>query len=146
MALEMGSTLGHYDEKYSVVKDPAGTWRILDRWHPSLRIASPDDDIPDDSEAVLLIPDGAFVALIKEATQLGYLENAVVSRSRPVDTDELLALRIERDTLKIECATLSAELRIQKEKKPQSEPFQLKNKIVDSLLKLAVSEDISSLE
>ncbi len=141
----MGSTLGQYDEKYTVVKDGAGTWRILDKWHPDLKRMSPDDDVPDDSEAVLLVPDGAFVALVKEATKLGYLSNATLGPSG-VSTEEVEALRNERDQLKVENATIAAMLEAEKKTVSQSEPFQLKNKIVDSLLKLAVSEDISSLE
>lgn len=147
MVVEMGSTLKNYDQRYTVRMDATtNTWRILDMWHPALRTLSPDDDIPDDSEAVILVPDGAFIELVKEATKLGYLQNATVSPSGGILPEELEIVRNERDALKVEYATLSAEIKMLKERKPQSESFLLKEKIIDSFLKIAVSENINSLE
>lgn len=144
--VDMGAALKQREEKYVVTKDEAGTWRILDTWHPSLARMGPDDEISDDSPAVLLVPDGAFVSLVKEAIQLGYIQHATLGNKQPINLDELELLREERDKLRIENATLTTKLETQKEQTPVSEPFRLKSKIVDSLLKLAVSEDLSELK
>ena len=65
------------DQQFVATKDSVtNAWRILDTWHESLRQLQPEDDIPDDSSAVTILTEGAFLALIREAARLGVLENA----------------------------------------------------------------------
>ena len=82
----IGNTLRDRNNQYVATKDPTGTWRILDTWHDELRQLDPDGDIPDDSEAVTLLSEGAFLALVKEAARLGVLANATFTE--PSETGE----------------------------------------------------------
>ena len=71
--MAIGSLLRDRDIQYVAIKDDATkTWRILDTWSPALKDFDSEDDIPDDSAAVSIITEAAFIALIKEATRLGH--------------------------------------------------------------------------
>ena len=64
------------NSRYLVTRDGSGTWRILDTLDDNiqniLRAGNPEADIPDDSDAVTLLTDGQFTALIQTAVSLGY--------------------------------------------------------------------------
>ena len=82
--MPLGSLAGSSDQQYVAIKDSAETWRILNTWHEDLKMmVSADDEIPDDSEAVTVLSEGQFIALIKEAGRLGVLANVGVSSSMP---------------------------------------------------------------
>ena len=53
------------EEPYRAVRDNSGTWRVLFCWHPELVNFMPDDELPDDHPAVTVVPEGAFLALMK---------------------------------------------------------------------------------
>ena len=73
----LGTMLQGREMQYVASKDgTTNTWRILDTWSDALKNLNPEDDIPDDSAAVKILTEGEFIALIKEATRLGVLENA----------------------------------------------------------------------
>ena len=73
----LGNMLRDREAQYVASKDEATqTWRILDTWHDVLRRMGPEDEIEDDSEAITLLTEGAFIALVKEAARLGVLQNA----------------------------------------------------------------------
>ena len=73
----LGNMLRDREAQYVASKDEATqTWRILDTWHDVLRSMGPEDEIEDDSEAITLLTEGAFIALVKEAARLGVLQNA----------------------------------------------------------------------
>ena len=74
--MPLGNILSGADQQYVGLKDETGTWRILNTWHEDLKMMSADEEIPDDSEAVTVLSEGQFIALIKEAASLGVLLNA----------------------------------------------------------------------
>ena len=97
--MAIGSLLRDRDIQYVAIKDDATkTWRILDTWSPALKDFDSEDDIPDDSAAVSIITEAAFIALIKEATRLGVLENASLGGGE-VNDEDLLALERENQEL-----------------------------------------------
>ena len=73
----LGNMLQGRDQQWVATKDEVtNTWRILNTWHDSLKSMDVEDDIPDDSPAVTIITEGAFISLFREAARLGVLENA----------------------------------------------------------------------
>ena len=76
--MPIGNMLRDRQEQYVAQKDNAGTWRILDTWHNDLTKLDPEDEIDDTSEAVVVLSEGGFLALIREATRLGVLQNAAM--------------------------------------------------------------------
>ncbi len=71
----MGSALRQRENQYVAYRDENGTWRILNTWDDSLQHIGPEDEIPDDSQAVTVLSEGAFLALVQEATVKGVLQN-----------------------------------------------------------------------
>ena len=76
--MPIGNMLRDRQEQYVAQKDGTGTWRILDTWHEDLTKLDPEDEIDDSSEAVTVLSEGGFLALIREATRLGVLQNAAI--------------------------------------------------------------------
>ena len=143
----IGNMLSDSGQQYVATKDDKNTWRILDTWHAELKQMSAEDDIPDDSPAVVALSEGQFIALIKEAASEGVLEN--VNITSDVDTAELEHI-IETKNLEID--RLSAELdRAKSEKQTveraaaHSEEFELKEKAMDNILKLVSMQDMTKL-
>ena len=95
----LGNMMNESGQQYVAVKDDKNTWRILDTWHADLKMLSADDDIPDDSAAVIALSEGQFIALVKEAASLGVLENA--NFGSDIDTSEL-EYEIETKDIKIQ--------------------------------------------
>ena len=131
----LGSMLQGRDQQWVATKDEVtNTWRILNTWHDSLKAMNVDDDIPDDSPAVTIITEAAFIALFREAARLGVLENA--SFGTDTETYEL-ELQDREATIR--------ELRTQLEQKPSvvetkpvlSESKAFKLEIDDRMMKLA---------
>lgn len=85
----IGNTLRDRNNQYVATKDTLGTWRVLDTWHDDLRALDPEGEIPDDSEAVTLITEGAFLALVKEAARLGVLANAAFTEQTDMEKEIL---------------------------------------------------------
>jgi len=140
---------GVSDQQYVAKFDEAmGTWRVLDTWDGSLRsVYTSEFDIPDDHEAVTLITEGKYIAIIKEATRLGMLENASITAPRQVDNSEKEdGLRETIRFLESEKADLKLDLEIAKNKTPKTESFEIKKNAMDSILRLAGMHDISSVE
>ena len=69
--MAIGNILSGSEQQYVAAKDDKGTWRILDTWHEELKSMDADDDISDDSAAVVCLSEGQFIALIKEAGAQG---------------------------------------------------------------------------
>ncbi len=108
---EMGSLLSQREEPYVVNRDPdTRTWRILDAWNPELREMGVEDEIEDSHPAVTVITEGAFVALIKEATILGI---PGMNGDGPLSGDELE----EFENLRDECDALRKQIDLLKEDK-----------------------------
>ena len=113
---QIGSSLRQREVQYTANRDDYGIWRILDTWHKEMSAMTLTDelDIPDDSDAVLVIKEGQFLALMREVEQQDYMpedkaennlfeiasEGNEPSTSSSIDQEgELQALRDERDKL-----------------------------------------------
>ena len=81
--MPLGNMLRDRQEQYVAQKDSAGTWRILDTWHDDLTKLDPQDEIDDASEAITILSEGGFLALVREATRLGVLQNAAMIEMMP---------------------------------------------------------------
>ena len=66
--MPIGNMLRDRQEQYVAQKDNAGTWRVLDTWHDDLTKLDPQDEIDDASEAITILSEGGFLALVREAT------------------------------------------------------------------------------
>ena len=80
--MTIGNILRERDEQYIANRDESGTWRILDTWHDALKTVNPEDDIDDENEAVVILKEGAFISLMKEAGRVGILDNVSDSSGR----------------------------------------------------------------
>lgn len=101
---EIGTGLRQHSAQYVADLDPNGTWRILNAWHSSLQGFDPDeDDVPDDHEAVTLITEGAFEALVKHATAEGVLDGikfeGVPEKVYAEAEEEIRLLKVEVESL-----------------------------------------------
>lgn len=136
--VKIGSALKQREQQYVATREEGtGTWRILDTFHKSLENMEPDDDIPNDHPALTLVSEGAFIALVKEATALGVLENAALRSPREVEK--------ERDVEAARIQELEEQLRKAQQETPLSESFRLKKLIADALLKLSTQDELSKL-
>ena len=143
----LGNMMNESGQQYVAIKDDKNTWRILDTWHADLKMLTADDDIPDDSNAVIALSEGQFIALIKEAASAGVLENA--NFSSDVDMSEL-EYELETKDIKIkdleeEIHNLTKEKRVVERAASRAEEFELKEKAMDNILKLVSMQDMTKL-
>ena len=148
----MGNMLRERESQYIATRDDGTqTWRILDTWHDVLREMNPEDEVEDDSPAVTIVTEGGFIALVKEASRLGILQNAsssfgITDTREPEDyaeannekDEELAEMRKKLVKYEEEISTL----RISASK---SEGTLLKELAMETLLKLTLSSDIEKL-
>tara|TARA_R110002020_G_scaffold113310_2_gene260685 strand:- start:18 stop:446 length:429 start_codon:yes stop_codon:yes gene_type:complete len=139
--MAIGNILDGGDQQYVAVKDTTGTWRVLNTWHNDLKLLDADSDIPDDSEAITILSEGQFIALIKEAASQGVLSNATFNNNNEELENELTEVCNERDQLKEELEKANS---IQSKPK-RSEKYDLKEKAMDSILKLVSMQDMADL-
>ena len=138
----VGIFLKDREVQYTANKDETtNTWRILDTWHNDLMNLGPDDEVPDDSSAVTILTEGAFIALVKEAARQGVLQNANLGGS---DSDEEL---MEKDE---EIADLKALLgkqgkQIETKTPKRTEGYMLKEMAMTNILKIVSIADIERL-
>ena len=152
----LGNMLRDREQQYIANKDETTqTWRILDTWHDALRSLSPEDEVPDDSEAVTILTEGAFISLIKEAGRLGVLQNA----SSPLIDDEPISNTLEEEyseelqnkeaeihNKEEEITGYKREIEVLKIKSNESETFKIKEKALAAVIKLAAMSDVTSLD
>lgn len=143
--MPLGNILSGTEQQYVAQKDEKGTWRVLNTWHEDLKNLNADDEIPDNSSAVIVLSEGQFIALIKEAASSGILQNANFGTGEA----ELEASILEKDK---EIQSLNEQiLRIQEEKSEvvrstsHTEEYELKEKAMDNILKLVSMQDMSTL-
>ena len=138
--MALGNVLRERDIQYTALKDElTNTWRILDTWSNELKNLSPEDDIPDDSKAVVVITEGGFLAIIREAARLGVLENVSFDNTTgDGDEEELQEMKEKLVKYEKEIATLRVVSN-------ESESFKLKEKALGVVLKLAAMSDATSL-
>ena len=142
----MGNTLRDRDVQYVASKDDTThTWRILNTWSDELKNLGVEDEVSDDSEAVKVLTEGEFIALIKEAARLGVLENATFGTGEA----ELEAVILDKDQ---EIQKLNETILSLKEDKSKvirqsshTEEYELKEKAMDNILKLVSLQDVSNL-
>ena len=139
--MAIGNILDGGDQQYVAIKDATGTWRVLNTWHNDLKLLDADSDIPDDSEAITILSEGQFIALIKEAGSQGVLSNATFNNNNEELENELTEVCNERDQLKEELEKVNS---IQSKPK-RSEKYDLKEKAMDSILKLVSMQDMADL-
>jgi len=134
----MGNMLRDRDVQYVASKDEiTHTWRILNTWSDELKNLQVDDDVPDDNSAVTVLTEGEFIALVKEAARLGVLEHA--NFSGDVDSSEFDAIISDREN---EIKLLQSQLG---NKTDHSEDYDLKEKAMDSIIKLVSLQDVANL-
>jgi len=142
----LGNMLRGRETQYVAFKDTTThTWRMLDTWHEALGSLNPDDDIPDDCPAVTILTEGEFIALIKEATRLGVLENAALSSDAEDSDEEVDGLNTQLLEIQKELVKYKEENSLLKQKLQDTEPFRLKTKAMEAVLKLAALSDIKHL-
>jgi len=124
------SLLRDREVQYVALRDETSkTWRILDTWHEALKDVSMEDDIPDDNEAISILTESAFTALIKEAARLGVLENVDFGSDNSYELEEKDA----------EIAKLKDEIsKIKEETNKKEEPY--KGMSEDAIIKLKAME------
>ena len=131
------------DQQWASTKDEVtNTWRILDTWHSSLKAMDVEDDIPDDSPAVTIITEGAFISLFREAARLGVLENA--SFGTDTGTYEL-ELQDREAVIKELRAQLEQKQPVIEPKPALSEGKAFKLEIADRMMKLVGLDEVSDI-
>ena len=140
--MPLGNILSGADQQYVGLKDETGTWRILNTWHEDLKQLDADDDIPDTSEAVTVLSEGQFIALIKEAASLGVLENVSFSGATEAYEFEIEELQARIEELKTE---LREKTTVIEPKTPHSEEYELKERAMETILKLVSIDELSKL-
>ena len=140
--MPLGNILSGADQQYVGLKDETGTWRILNTWHEDLKQLDADDDIPDTSEAVTVLSEGQFIALIKEAASLGVLENVSFSGDTEEYEYEIGELKTTIEELKTE---LKAKNTVIETAPPHSEEYDIQVHAIDSIVKLMSVQSISKL-
>ena len=148
--MPLGSLAGSSDQQYIAIKDGSETWRILNTWHEDLKILNADEDVPDDSEAVTILSEGQFIALIKEAASQGVLSNVSFSEANSEEYEENISNKDSQiNELTSENLKLKSDLEIKKSKleheSNHSEDYDLKEKAMDSILKLVSIQDMANL-
>ena len=143
--MTLGNILRERDEQYIANRDTSGTWRILDTWHDDLKSIGPDDEIPDKTEAVTIISEGAFISLMKEAGRTGILDN--VSNGGALEEFDDMSEQYNQAVEKIH--TLESVITDQKEqladtRTTYSEHSHIKEKAMDTVLKLAGMDTLVS--
>ena len=155
--MSMGTILQGREQQYVASKAATTkTWRVLDTWSDSLRNLKVDEEVPDDSPAVTVLTEGAFIALVKEAGRIGVLENANFGTGEAelesiiLDKDqEILKLRDELMKLKEETSRVIQENTHTEEYILKDRAIlaghDLKEKAMENILKLVSIQDVSNL-
>jgi hypothetical protein len=126
---KVGSSLRQREDQYVALRDKVGTWRIMDTHNPSLENMSPDEDVPDDHEAITVLSEGQFLTVVTEANKLGLLLPAEAD----IDDEEVEELKKEIEELKTTPPG------------PQTESYLLKTKVIDALERMVVAGDIKAV-
>ena len=148
----IGNMLRDRESQYIATKDDGTqTWRILDTWHDVLRDMNPDDEVEDDSPAVTVLTEGAFIALVKEASRLGVLQNATHNSGTMdigISAGYENELREKDEKLaenQIKLVKYEEEISILRTSASKSEGTLLKELAMETLLKLTLASDVEKL-
>ena len=149
----LGNTLRERDQQYVANKDESTkTWRILDTWHDDLRNLTVEDEIDDNSPALTILTEGAFIALVREAARLGVLQNATFTGQEEIDTEELEIVTADLSDKSDRIAKLEEENTSLKKENfellkltEKSEEYALKDKAMQSILQLVSMSEMANL-
>jgi len=142
----LGNLLQGRDQQYVASKDDStNMWRVLNTWHDALKSLQIEDEVPDDSPAVTVLTEGAFIALIKEAGRTGILENATFGTGEAEHEAALLDKSQELHVLREEMLTKDLEIEKLQKRINSTEDYVLKEKAMESILKLAAMSDVANL-
>ena len=149
----LGNTLRERDQQYVANKDESTkTWRILDTWHDDLRNLTVEDEIDDNSPALTILTEGAFIALVREAARLGVLQNATFTGEEEIDTEELEIVTADLSNKSDKIAELEEENTSLKKENfellkltEKSEEYALKDKAMQSILQLVSMSEMANL-
>lgn len=136
--MPIGSLLQGREQQYIANQDDKGTWRVLDTWHEALKNMQPDDDVEDDSPAITVLTEGAFIALVKEAARIGTLENASFNIEAPEPDDTVV------NELKQQITELQHQLSEERQEVVLSKKS-LKETAMEHVVRLAAMDDMNSL-
>lgn len=138
LGAELNSISKRYYANYNKLTH---VWRILDLQHEDAqKLKSFDDEIPDTSGAITIIPELMFVEIISESTKLGLIRSFGDVSVEMQDTEKIISkLKEENKNLKENNEKLQEEVK-------GTEPFRIKNRTLDILQKIAIAEDITSLK
>jgi len=133
------------NNQYVATKDETTqAWRILDTWHEDLRMMEPDADIADDSPAVTILTEGAFISLVKEAARMGVLQNAAFTEQTEMDK-ELLVKDTELLEMRERLVQYEEEIFTLTQRPDRSESYALKEMAMTTLVKLTTMADVQAL-
>jgi hypothetical protein len=141
----IGNMLRDRNNQYVATKDETTqAWRILDTWHEDLRMMEPDADIADDSPAVTILTEGAFISLVKEAARMGVLQNAAFTEQTEMDK-ELLVKDTELLEMRERLVQYEEEIFTLTQRPDRSESYALKEMAMTTLVKLTTMADVQAL-
>ena len=143
--MAIGSMMDGLDQQYVANKDDKGTWRILNTWHDELKAVDADADILDDSEAVTVVTEGEFIALIKEATRLGVLENANIGGNDAEQEAQIYEKEEEIHRLKQRISQLEEANSKAVVEAVHYRDHELKESAMNAIVKLVSMSDVSNL-
>tara|TARA_B100000749_G_C18384415_1_gene447465 strand:- start:614 stop:1060 length:447 start_codon:yes stop_codon:yes gene_type:complete len=142
----LGNMLQGREQQYVASKDAkTQTWRVLDTWHETLKAMQVEDEIPDECPAITILTEGAFIALVKEAARMGILENATFGTGEAEQEAALLDKSQEVQKLREEMLTKDLEIEKLQKRINSTEDYVLKERAMESILKLAAMSDVSNL-
>ena len=142
----LGNLLQGRDQQYVASKDEkTHTWRVLDTWHEALKALQIEDEVPDDSPAVTVLTEGGFIALIKEAARIGLIENSTYGTGEAEHEAQMLYKAQELHQLREEMLTKDLEIEKLQKRINSTEDYVLKERAMESILKLAAMSDVSNL-
>jgi len=141
----IGNMLRDREVQHIATKDETThTWRVLDTWHDDLKVLNPDDEIPDDSPAVKILTEGEFIAVVREATRLGTLANATFGTGEAEYESAILEKDQEIQKLNEKILLLEEKSQVIEET-VNSKDYELKEKAMESILKLVSMQDMTNL-
>ena len=143
--MAIGGMLDGLDQQYVANKDERGTWRILNTWHDDVKVLDAESEIDDESNAVTVLTEGEFIALVKEATRTGVLDNASFAADTSEYDEMLLARDEEIAKLEDQIESLRGNNMVLQDKTQYSEDYKLKEKAMESILKMVSMSDLANL-
>tara|TARA_R110002020_G_scaffold67742_4_gene177715 strand:+ start:545 stop:1000 length:456 start_codon:yes stop_codon:yes gene_type:complete len=148
--MPLGNILSGTEQQYVANKDDKETWRILNTWHEDLKHLDADDEIDDNSPAVLCLSEGQFIALIKEAATTGQIQNANfgggdIEELEREFTTQLDMKQRETERLQEKLDDLQNATSEVMENSLTSEDYKLKEKAMANILKIVSMQDMTNL-